>query len=270
MTVEQKLTGVPETLLIPLWARAVESGKAQPIFQDPKAVEMVSRIDYDFKKFEKTWMSQLGVAIRSMILDRAVGGFVQQNPGAVVVNIGAGLDTRCERFKDKVFCWYDLDLPESIELRSRFFEESENYCLLTGSAFDLSWLEQVDYKDKPFLLIAEGLLMYFDEQTVRGLFAGLASKLSEFQMLFEALAPIAVGQSKHHDTVKKIENAPEFKWGLKESRSLESWDRKIRFLEEWNYFDYHKDRWKWFGVLARLPFLRKQFASRIVHLKFGR
>ena len=267
---EQKLTGVPETLLIPLWARAVESAKPQPIFRDPKAVEMVSSIDYDFGKFEKTWMSQLGVAIRSMLLDRAVSHFVQQNPNAVVVNIGAGLDTRCERFKDNVSCWYDLDLPEAIALRSQFLGEGENNRAIKGSAFDLNWLGQVDYQGKPLLLIAEGVLMYFDEQKVRKLFTELCSKLPEFDMLFEALAPIAVGKSKHHDTVKKIENAPEFKWGLKESRSLESWDRKIHFLEEWNYFDYHKDRWKWMGVIARLPFLRKQFASRIVHLRFGR
>ena len=266
---EQKLTGIPETLLIPLWARAVESEKPQPIFHDPKAVEMVRRIDYDFSKFEKTWMSQLGVAIRSMLLDRAVGDFVRHNPDAVVVNIGAGLDTRCERFKDNVSCRYDLDLPESIALRGQFLGEGENNRVIKGSAFDLSWLGQVDYKNKPLLLIAEGVLMYFDEQKVRKLFAELASKLPEFDMLFEALAPIAVGKSKHHDTVRKLENAPEFKWGLKESRSLESWDRKIRFLEEWNYFDYHKDRWKWLGFIARLPFLKKQASNRIVHLRVG-
>ena len=169
---------------------------------------MVRRIDYDFSKFEKTWMSQLGVAIRSMLLDRAVGDFVRHNPDAVVVNIGAGLDTRCERFKDNVSCWYDLDLPESIALRRQFLGEGENNRVIKGSAFDLSWLGQVDYKNKPLLLIAEGVLMYFDEQKVRKLFAELASKLPEFDMLFEALAPIAVGQSKHHDTVKKLEKCP--------------------------------------------------------------
>jgi len=50
---KQNLKGVPETLLIPLWARAVESENSDPIVKDNKAVEMMERIDYDFSKFEK-------------------------------------------------------------------------------------------------------------------------------------------------------------------------------------------------------------------------
>lgn len=267
---EQKLTGIPETLLIPLWARAVESEKNQPIIRDPRAVQMVSRIDYDFSKFEKVWLSQLGVSIRTMLLDRATSDFVQRNPGSVVVNLGAGLDTRGERFKDKgITCWYDLDVPEVVKLRQNFFSEDEKHKLIAGSAFDLSWLEQVEYAGKPVLFIAEGMLMYFDEQEVRRLFGQLALRVPGFEMLFEALAPIAVGKSKHHDSLKKLDNAAEFKWGLKNSRDLESWDKKIQFVEEWNYFDFHKDRWKWFGLIARLPFLRPMFSNRIIHLRFG-
>ena len=36
MTMEQKLTGIPETLLIPLWARAVESENHSRFFAIPR------------------------------------------------------------------------------------------------------------------------------------------------------------------------------------------------------------------------------------------
>lgn len=91
------LTGIPETLLIPLWARAVEGDRPDPIVTDDKAAEMVSQIDYDFSKFESARLSQLGVAIHTMLLDKAVSAFLRCNPEAVVVNLGAGLDTRHDR-----------------------------------------------------------------------------------------------------------------------------------------------------------------------------
>lgn len=86
---ENKLTGIPETMLIPLWARAAEAEQADPIVRDDKAVEMVSHIDYDFTKFKKAKLTQLGVSIRTMLLDRATRDFLQHNLNAVVINLGA-------------------------------------------------------------------------------------------------------------------------------------------------------------------------------------
>ena len=89
-----KLAGVSETLLIPLWARAAETRGPDPIIQDLMAVGIVEKIDYDFDKFNSAWKSRVGVSIRTMILDRAVEKFITRRPGARIINIGAGLDTR--------------------------------------------------------------------------------------------------------------------------------------------------------------------------------
>ena len=53
-SIKQELSGIPETLLIPLWARASEKDRKNPIITDEKAVEIISQIDYDFSKFSKT------------------------------------------------------------------------------------------------------------------------------------------------------------------------------------------------------------------------
>lgn len=87
-------------------------------------------------------------------------------------------------------------------------------------------------------------------------------------MLFEMLAPFLVGKGKRHESLNKIESQVEFLWGLKDSRQMESWQEGLRFVDEWNYFDYCKSRWGWFGVMARLPLLKPKFACRIVHLEF--
>ncbi len=268
---DRKLTGVPETLLIPLWARAVETGRKSPVIRDLDAVKMIRRMDYDFTKFDTAWLSQLGVCVRTMILDRETQAFIDKNPGAVVINLGAGLDTRSRRLRrENMFCWYDLDLPEVIDLRRFFFCEDDQNRFIAASAFDLSWMDQVDISGKPVLIICEGVLMYFEECRVRELFNGICTGLAGSEMLFESLAPIAVGKSRHHDTVGKMDSSAEFKWGLRNGRTLESWNRQIRFMGAWNYADYCRPRWKWFGVIARLPLIGPHFSNRIVHLKFDR
>ena len=55
-----KLSGVSETLLIPLWARAEETKRADGLIRDEFAVQLVEQIDYDFAKFARAKHSQTG------------------------------------------------------------------------------------------------------------------------------------------------------------------------------------------------------------------
>lgn len=118
---EQNLKGVPETLLIPLWAKAVEEEQSEPIIKDDKAVEMMNIVEYDFSKFDKEWPTQLSVVIRTELLDNATRAFINNHPDAVIVNMGCGLDTRFSRLDDGKMHWFDLDLPEPIRIRRQFF-----------------------------------------------------------------------------------------------------------------------------------------------------
>lgn len=88
--IKPDLQGIPETLLIPLWARAVEAEQARPIIKDAKAAEIMAGINYDFTKFTKAWKSQIGIVVRTELLDQAVRGFIQKHPSAVVVKKGKG------------------------------------------------------------------------------------------------------------------------------------------------------------------------------------
>ena len=266
---EQKLEGIPETMLIPLWARAVESRQTDPIIKDDKAVEIISRIDYDFSNFNKAWLSQVGVSVRTMLLDNATLDFLQRKPNAIVINLGAGLDTRLERLKhDNIGCWYDLDVPEAIELRRIFFTESDKNRFIVRSIFDFSWLGDIEPTGKAVLIIAEGLFMYFKEDELKPLFRQLVTRFPGAEILFDKIPPALAGKSKYHDSVSKIGSTAEFKWGLKDGKKMETWDERISFVEEWDYYDYHRNRWKWFGFIGRLPLIGQLFSSGIVHLKF--
>lgn len=262
-----KLTCVPETLLIPLWTRAVETGRPDAIIKDEKAVEILPGIDYDFSKFEKSWMSQVGVSVRTELLDKATNAFIKQYAEAVIINLGAGLDTRFARLDDGKIKWYDLDVPEAIELRRNFFQETERYRMIAKSVLDFSWLDDVILSGEPVLLIAEGLLMYFEESEVRAIFEKLAGNFPHAEMLIEMLGPALVGKSRYQDSVSKVAGA-QFKWSLKNSEELGTWNESIMFVEEWYFTDYYRSRWGWFGLVTRVPLIKKLMANRIVHIRF--
>jgi hypothetical protein len=80
------LTGVAETLMITLYARAIETQRPEPIVSDPKAVEIAEQLDYDFSKYQKGWASQLGCVIRVRAGDRMVQNFLETHPSAIIVN----------------------------------------------------------------------------------------------------------------------------------------------------------------------------------------
>ena len=88
------LSGVPETMLQTLYARAKETCTRGAI-RDEKATALVERIDYDFAREHAAMHS--GVIARTIVLDRLVEGFLAQHQSAAVVNLACGLDTRCYR-----------------------------------------------------------------------------------------------------------------------------------------------------------------------------
>jgi len=264
----EKLTGVPETLLVALYLRAVETQRADGIIRDEKAVEMIKSIDYDFSMFNRVWLSQVGVAVRTEILDEVTAAFIRQYPDARVVNMGAGLCTRFNRVDNGRITWYELDLPEVIELRRRFFTENDRHQFIERSITDFSWMEQIQIKEnQPVLFIGEGLFMYFEEQEVKNIFIAMADHFPDAELIFEINGPVSVGRSKHHDALSKTDGQAEFKWGSASGAVCETWDDGIRFVREWNYLDRHKDRWRFMRLFAYIPPLKRHMMNKIVHLK---
>lgn len=83
-----------------------------------KAIEIVEELDYDFTKADKDTAMASGVIARTIVLDQMVGEFLEKNPDAVVVNIACGLDTRCYRMAGRYKRWYNVDLSETMQVRS--------------------------------------------------------------------------------------------------------------------------------------------------------
>ena len=268
---EQNLSGVPETLLVPLWARAVEMKHSNPIVKDDKALEIMEQINYDFGKLDeddKNWPTQVSVVVRTGLLDKAVKVFMDKNPDGFILNIGCGLDTRFYRLDNGSIQWYDLDLPESLQIRKQFFEETDRYKMIPKSVFDYSWINEINV-NKPVLIIIEGTLMYFTEREVEELMNKLVISFKSAEMLIEITTPPMVKQSKEEDIInKQYQINATLKWGVQNGKELEKFNNHIKFIEEWHYFDFHRDRLKVIRWLSIIPPFKIRYGNRIVHLKF--
>ena len=136
-----ELGQVQRTLFIPLLARARESRSRRPLLIDPKAVELVGAIDFNPATYGMGL--RFIVVIRTMILDWWVRQFLAEHPGGTVVELGTGLNTRFERTDNGSVHWIDLDLPDTIALRRRYFADTDRRRMIAASLLDEDWLSQV-------------------------------------------------------------------------------------------------------------------------------
>lgn len=181
------LSGISRTSLAPLFVRARISKEHTSLFNDYKAVELVEQMDLDFFSFvtlNTTYFDFIIVA-RAIQLDNKVRAFIKEHPHASVVNLGAGLDTGFYRVDNGTIRWYDLDLPEVIEIRKQLLPETDRTICIAKSFLDPSWCQDI-ITEGGVLVIAGGLLRYFSETQVRKFFSLLADCLPGSEVVFEA------------------------------------------------------------------------------------
>jgi O-methyltransferase involved in polyketide biosynthesis len=260
------LSDVSETLLIPLYLRAAESKRPDALLKDEKAIELINQIDYDFSGFKGLSFDQVTILMRARELDRCARVFLAQHPGAVVVDMGCGLDTRFYRVGDQMVQWYDLDLPEVISLRRRLLPETPRCQFIASSVLDLRWMDLVAAEEgQPTLLLAEGVFPYLEETDVKRLVLALKARFPGAELAFDALSPFAAWVHNLHPALKKA--AACFRWSLRDDRALEEWSTEIRLLGVWHYFDEPEPRLGWSKLLRFFPPIGK--GARILRYRLG-
>lgn len=230
----QDLSAVSETMLATLYSHAVESRRPDALIHDPRAEELVARIDYDFVRSQMGEDDQAASCVRLRQFDRFAQAFLAAHPDGVVVHIGCGLDTRFDRVDNGQVTWYDLDLPPVIELRRKLLEETPRYKMIAASALDLAWLDVVDaHPGKSFLLIAEGVFMYFSDAEMRRLVLALRERFPGAELVFDVASPLIV--RLQNLALARMKADFRMRWALRRYDSLEQWSPGIRLLEAWYY-----------------------------------
>lgn len=242
--VKIELGGVPETLLLPLWARARENEKASPYLRDTKASQIIGQVDYDFSRLERTLAH--GVfgkdhatifMIRSRYFDNAVKKFIVGHPRATVVNIGAGLDTTFYRVDNGYIRWYDLDLPEVIDMRRRIILETDRSKCIAKSVLDFSWLDYVGEAQDGLFLLAGGVLFYLKEVDLKRLFSTIASRHPGAELIFDSVNMIGKWGTNRVNRGTGMEDA-RARWAIRRAKQVDAWGNYIEVVAEWPFFSH--------------------------------
>lgn len=216
-----RLGTVQETLLIPLYGRAVENRKAEAILRDPRAEEIVAAIDYDFSRFDDL-PSLTGAVLRTALFDRWVTDFLTANPSGTVVELGSGLNTRHERVDDTQARWFDLDLPDVVGLRRNFFTDTARRTTIATSVTDDSWPAMVEADAVgPYLFCAEAVLPFLNETDVRHVLGMIAERFPGSLLALDTAGPGIVGTQDTHDALSKVE--ARMQWSCTGPAELAAW-----------------------------------------------
>ena len=254
------LSGVPETMLQTVFARAKET-KTRGAITDNKAVEIVDALDYDFFLADKDGAMHSGVIARTIVLDKLVRAYLVGHPGAVVVNIACGLDTRCYRVEGYSH-WYNLDLPETIAVRKNLLPEGGSISQIAMSAMD-DWGGEIKEASTSVLVIIEGLTMYLSEADVKRIFGVIAARFDHVKVLVETMNPMVVKRFKE----KSIEGSKaRFSWGVKNGAALAALLPDFRYVEEHSLCEGMAAFMPVYKLLGKIPAV-SNISNRIVVLE---
>lgn len=196
------LNGSTETMLQSFYARAKYSKENSNKFYDGKAIEIVDKLDYDFTTADKDSTMSVGVIARTFVLDELVSNFIKDNPDCVVVNIACGLDTRVYRMDNGKLTWFNLDLPETIQVRDQLFNEKGRISTIGASVLDPSWSSKVTKRGK-MLFIIEGLSMYFTKEENAKMLEIIHDNFDNAYVIMGCLSKKWVGNEKSEKSIQK-------------------------------------------------------------------
>jgi len=239
------LKGVQETLLLPLWGRAVETQKEKPLLVDLEAVKIIQSINYDFTKIAAkiSPLSRASWIARSIYFDQKISAYLKEHPAGTVINLGCGLDTTYERVNNGKATWYELDFPAVIATRKSFIHESPTRRFLPYSVFDEGWYAQIENKENVFILLA-GVIYYFSEADVKKLLATFKQQFKQCTLVFDYSSPKGV-QLANKAVIDGggMDQTAYLTWGIEDIYAIEKWVPGLRVDENMKMFAEHKKRY---------------------------
>lgn len=223
-----KLTDEKETLFIPLYGKALDYRSKNSILNDRTANDIVGKLDIDITKHNL--MGNKIFAVRAKQYDKWTNDFITKNKNAVVVHLGCGLDARITRVKPPIsITWFDIDYPEVIAWRKKFYSETNEYKMIESSITAQNWLKAIP-SDRPVFIMAEGVFEYISEEEIETLFQRLTNHFSYGQIAFDIMNSSAVISGNKR--LKKTTGAIAIlKWSVDNINEVDKLNSKLKRAE---------------------------------------
>ena len=196
------MNSVNKTLYIPLYGKAYVSRKGLFV-EDKKAEEIWAAEGFKLGgKSKSKWLAYY-MGVRAAVFDEWLRERMESDPEAVVIHIGCGMDSRILRAREDERAWYDVDFPEVIAERARYYTQSDSYKMLAADVRERAWLENIPEK-RSAIVVMEGVSMYMSAEQMRGLADSLCDHFEKIYLLVDCYSTFAAKMSKYKNPVKDV------------------------------------------------------------------
>ena len=250
-----EMTPVEQTAFLTVYARALDSRWDRPILGDTLADDVVSKIDYDFAGLGVQTSVVCQASLRAKMLDDRVRAFVNKHPDAVVVDLGAGLDSGVYRVAPPPSVdWYSVDLPGITALRDKVLPANPQSHSAPASLADPGWPDAIP-ADRPTMLIADGLFAFLSEQVIVGIFRRITDHFGTGELAFNDYGRIGwFSRIAIKLAPQKMFKDVGSQWGyagFRDAHHPETWNPRLRLIEEASLA--HAPEVNLFPALIRVP-----------------
>lgn len=179
------LSGVEDTLYIPLVARIYVSENFPGFFYDEKALSLKQYIPTNLIEKNASEYFHMASVCRQDVIDKKIIKFLEENKNCNIVFLGAGLETAYNRINNKEANFYQVDLPDVIDIRKRVLGNSENEKLISGDMFTLEWIKEID-TNLPTMIAVSGVYQYFYKDKIVDMIKKMKYIFPKGELVFDA------------------------------------------------------------------------------------
>lgn len=196
------MNSVNKTLYIPLYGKSYVSKKGL-FLDDKKAEEIWEAEGFSLKgKSRSKWLAYY-MGIRSAVFDEWLKQQMTDFPDATVIHIGCGMDNRITRVGAEKRKWYDVDFPEVIEERKRYYTELDSYKMIACDVRDCRWLSSIKESNSA-IIVMEGVSMYLTVEEMQNLTDGLCSHFENLTLLVDCYTSLAARMSRRRNPINDV------------------------------------------------------------------
>ncbi len=265
------LTCLSSTLYIPLQGRVYADMIYPEFFSDLSAYQAWMKIDDKIKAeivLGQTEYTLLASAVRSKNMDFIIQKFLKRHEDAVIVNVGCGFEDLYSRNDNGKALWFNLDLPEVLDERRKYFPSKEREYELPFSMFDYKWIEEVKKQsNKPVLLVVSGVFHYFTRTKVLS-FINHMRNFEDARIVFDTVSEQGLKISqKYVDDLGKADAGMKFGFN-----SLNDFVSELNFVprsyKQARYYSYVR-KFKGFPreMMARFSFSDKMNMVKMIYIR---
>jgi O-methyltransferase involved in polyketide biosynthesis len=231
-----QLTPIEQTAFLTVYARALDSRWPRPILGDKLADDAVGKIDYDFAGLGVLSSVVCQTALRAKMLDDRVRAFVQKHPDAVVVDLGAGLDSGFYRVGPPPSVdWFSVDLPGILALRDEVLPANPHSHSVPVSLAEKRWPETIP-ADRPTMLVADGLFAFLSEPVIVAIFRRITEHFGTGELAFNDYGRIGwISKLAIKLYSQKMFKDVGSQWGyagFKDAHHPQTWNPRLILVEE--------------------------------------